>query len=251
MPLMRIIPCLDVDDGLVKKGVRFQNLRTIGDPVTLAEAYSRDGADELTFLDIGATVKSRATLIEVVRAVSERVFVPLTVGGGIRTVSDMRELLRAGADKVSLCSAAIRRPDLLSEGAAIFGRQCLVLSLDAKRVGPGCWHAFVDGGSRDSGLDALDWAERAAALGAGEILVNSIDGDGTGQGYDIELMRALNRRVRVPLIASGGAGCMAHLLEAVRDGGADALLLASLLHDGGLTIPQIKNALRNEGVETR
>jgi cyclase len=251
MPLMRIIPCLDVDDGLVKKGCRFQNLRTVGDPVTLAEAYNRDGADELTFLDIGATVKSRSTLIDVVRAVSERVFVPLTVGGGIRTVDDIRELLRAGADKVSLCSAALRRPELLSEGAAIFGRQCLVLSLDAKRVGPGRWQAFVDGGSRDSGLDALAWAEQAAALGAGEILVNSIDGDGTGQGYDIELMQALNRRVRVPLIASGGAGCVDHLVDAVRNGGADALLLASLLHDGGLTISQIKQALREKGVETR
>ncbi len=251
MPMIRVIPCLDVDDGVVKKGTCFQNLRCIGDPVTMAEQYDRDGADELTFLDIGATVRSRATLIDVVREVSQRVFVPLTVGGGVRSVEDIRELLRAGADKVSICSAAIRRPGLLEEAAGIFGRQCLVLSLDARRMEPGRWHAFIEGGSRDSKLDALVWAETAVRLGAGELLVNSIDGDGTGNGYDLDLMRELSRRVNVPLIASGGAGSVSHLVDAVRLGNADAVLLASLLHDGRLSITQIKKELKKEGVNVR
>lgn len=250
MPLIRIIPCLDVDEGQVKKGRCFKDLRTVGDPVALAQAYDRDGADELTFLDIGATVGSRRTLIDVVRDVSRSVFVPLTVGGGVRSVEDIRELLLAGADKVSICSAAIADPLLLADAAQRFGRQCIVLSLDAKRVSSGGWHAFIRGGSRDSGLNALDWAERAVALGAGEILVNSIDGDGTGRGYDLELMRALARRVNVPLIASGGAGSVAHLVEAVQSG-ADAVLLASLLHNGGSSINKIKEELRREGVKTR
>jgi len=249
--MIRIIPCLDVDEGVVKKGQRFQALRNVGDPVSMAEKYDGDGADELTFLDIGATVRSRATLIEVVREVSQRVFVPLTVGGGVRSVADIRDLLRAGADKVSICSAAIRNPGLLSEAAGIFGRQCLVLSLDAKRLDEKSWHAFCDGGSRDTGLDALEWAEKAVALGAGELLVNSIDGDGLGQGYDLDLMRELSRRVNVPLIASGGAGCVAHLLAAIRQGGVDAVLLASLLHDDCLTISQIKDELKKEGVNVR
>lgn len=250
MPLIRIIPCLDVDDGVVKKGVRFQDLRTVGDPVALAENYGRDGADELTFLDIGATVRSRRTLMDVVREVSRRVFVPLTVGGGVRSVADIRELLLSGADKVSICSAAIADPRLLAEAAERFGRQCIVLSLDAKRLGPGRWNAFINGGSRDTGLDALSWAERAVELGAGEILVNSIDGDGMGQGYDLDLMGSLAQRVNVPLIASGGAGSMSHLMEVIRCG-ADAVLLASVLHDRLMSIKEIKQKLREEGVKVR
>jgi len=250
MPLMRIIPCLDVDEGLVKKGKQFKDLRTVGDPVSLAEGYDRDGADELAFLDIGATVGSRRTLIDVVRTVSRRVFVPLTVGGGVRSVADIRDLLLSGADKVSICSAAIADPQLLADAAEQFGRQCIVLSLDAKQVAPGRWNAFVNGGRRDSGLDALSWAEQAVELGAGEILINSIDGDGTGQGYDLELMRTLAQRLNVPVIASGGAGSTFHLVEAVRCG-VDAVLLASLLHDRRMSIGEIKQELSKEGVKVR
>ena len=246
----RIIPCLDVDDGRVVKGVKFQEIRDAGDPVELSRFYNEQGADELVFLDIGASYKSRETLIDVVRQVSAQVFIPLTVGGGIRSVEDMRNLLLAGADKVAMCTSAIKNPNLLSEGAEIFGAQCIVLSIDAKRVGS-TWHAFTHGGRNDSGLDAVEWAKRGAELGAGEILLNSIDQDGTQQGYDLELNARVSELVGIPVIASGGAGNIQHMVEAITLGKADAVLLASLVHFGDYTIPQIKTYMREQGVVVR
>ncbi|HSA33168.1 MAG TPA: imidazole glycerol phosphate synthase subunit HisF [bacterium] len=250
MNAIRIIPCLDVDAGRVVKGVKFAGIRDAGDPVTLAERYNAGGADEITFLDIGATHRSRAILRDIVEAVSRRVFVPLTVGGGIRTAGDMQDILRAGADKVSVCSAALCDPALLTEGARRFGSQCIVLSIDAKRHGDS-WHAYKGGGRTDSGRDAVAWAVEAVERGAGEILLNSIDADGTQAGYDLDLLRRVGAAVPVPVIASGGAGKLEHFAAAVRDGKADALLLASLLHDGVMTIRQIKEYLRNEEVTVR
>ncbi len=246
----RIIPCLDVDDGRVVKGVKFQEIRDAGDPVELARFYNEQGADELVFLDIGASYKSRETLIDVVRQVSAQVFIPLTVGGGIRSVEDMRNMLLAGADKVAMCTSAIKNPNLLSEGAEIFGAQCIVLSIDAKRVGS-AWHAFTHGGRNDSGLDAVEWAKRGAELGAGEILLNSIDQDGTQQGYDLELNARVSELVGIPVIASGGAGNIQHMVEAITLGKADAVLLASLVHFGDYTIPQIKTYMQEKGVVVR
>jgi cyclase len=252
----RLIPCLDVDDGRVVKGIKFEGIRDAGDPVELAKRYNDEGADELTFLDIGATHKSRGTLLEVVRAVARQVFIPLSVGGGIRTVEDMREVLNAGADKVSACSAAIRRPELISEGAKAFGSQCIVLSIDAKRVAPGPdgkprWHAYVSGGRIDLGVDAVEWAVRGAELGAGEILLNSIDADGTKAGFDLELTRTVSERVGVPVIASGGAGKPEQLVDAVAIGMADAVLVASILHFGEYTIKDLKTILSERGVPVR
>ena len=246
----RIIPCLDVDDGRVVKGVKFQEIRDAGDPVELSRFYNEQGADELVFLDIGASYKSRETLIDVVRQVSAQVFIPLTVGGGIRSVEDMRNLLLAGADKVAMCTSAIKNPQLLSEGAEIFGAQCIVLSIDAKRVGS-AWHAFTHGGRNDSGLDAVAWAKRGAELGAGEILLNSIDQDGTQQGYDLELNARVSELVGIPVIASGGAGNIQHMVEAITLGKADAVLLASLVHFGDYTISQIKTYMQEKGVVVR
>ena len=246
----RIIPCLDVDDGRVVKGVKFQEIRDAGDPVELSRFYNEQGADELVFLDIGASYKSRETLIDVVRQVSAQVFIPLTVGGGVRSVEDMRNMLLAGADKVAMCTSAIKNPNLLSEGAEIFGAQCIVLSIDAKRVGK-TWHAFTHGGRNDSGLDAVAWAKRGAELGAGEILLNSIDQDGTQQGYDLELNARVSELVGIPVIASGGAGNIQHMVEAITLGKADAVLLASLVHFGDYTIPQIKTYMREQGVVVR
>ena len=246
----RIIPCLDVDDGRVVKGVKFQEIRDAGDPVELSRFYNEQGADELVFLDIGASYKSRETLIDVVRQVSAQVFIPLTVGGGVRSVEDMRNMLLAGADKVAMCTSAIKNPNLLSEGAEIFGAQCIVLSIDAKRVGS-AWHAFTHGGRNDSGLDAVAWAKRGAELGAGEILLNSIDQDGTQQGYDLELNARVSELVGIPVIASGGAGNIQHMVEAITLGKADAVLLASLVHFGDYTIPQIKTYMREQGVVVR
>ena len=246
----RIIPCLDVDDGRVVKGVKFQEIRDAGDPVELSRFYNEQGADELVFLDIGASYKSRETLIDVVRQVSAQVFIPLTVGGGIRSVEDMRNMLLAGADKVAMCTSAIKNPNLLSEGAEIFGAQCIVLSIDAKRVGK-TWHAFTHGGRNDSGLDAVAWAKRGAELGAGEILLNSIDQDGTQQGYDLELNARVSELVGIPVIASGGAGNIQHMVEAITLGKADAVLLASLVHFGDYTIPQIKTYMQEKGVVVR
>jgi imidazole glycerol phosphate synthase glutamine amidotransferase subunit len=249
-PRIRIIPCLDVDNGRVVKGVNFKNPRDAGDPVELAGRYNREGADEITFLDIGATYKSREILMDVVERVSREVFVPLCVGGGIRTAADMRGVLKAGADKVSTCSAAIREPSLITEGARRFGSQCIVLSIDAGRVGDS-WHAFANGGRVDSGIDALEWAKKGEALGAGEILLNSIDRDGAQEGYDLELTRKVSETVNIPVIASGGAGTLEHMVEAAVTGKADAILLASLLHDQQLSLQDIKTYLNKKGVNVR
>jgi cyclase len=256
----RIIPCLDVDDGRVVKGVRFAGIVDAGDPVELARRYNAAGADELVFLDIGASYKSRDTLLDVVRRVAREVFIPLCVGGGVRSLEDMRLAMGAGADKVSVCTAALERPELLREMADAYGRQCVVLSLDAKRVsakrvgaggdgGRPRWNAFSHGGRRDTGLDALEWAVSAAELGAGEILLNSIDADGTAAGYDLELCASVLEAVPVPVIASGGAGSLEQIARAASL--ADAALAASLLHFGKATIPEIKRFLREAGLEVR
>ncbi|MEA1993677.1 MAG: imidazole glycerol phosphate synthase subunit HisF [Euryarchaeota archaeon] len=243
----RIISCLDVDEGRVKKGVQFKELRDAGDPVELARRYNGQGADELTFLDIGASYKSREILIDTVKKVSEEVFIPLTVGGGLHTVEDMRKALRAGADKVALCTAALQRPTLLSKGAQAFGSQCVVLSIDAKRTGKR-WCAFTHGGRNNTGVNAVSWAKKGEELGAGEILLNSMDRDGTQEGYDLELTKKVSQAVNIPVIASGGAGTLEQVYEAVAKGKADAVLLASLLHYGDYTIPEIKEYLREKGV---
>jgi len=246
----RIIPCLDVDNGRVVKGIKFKELKDAGDPVELGALYNKQGADELTFLDIGASYKSREIMIDVVERVSREVFIPFTVGGGIREVADMRGILKAGADKVAVCSAAIKNPSLITEGAKIFGSQCIVLSIDAKRY-ENTWHAYLNGGRIDSGVDALEWAKKGEELGAGEILLNSMDKDGTREGYDLELNKTVSEMVNIPVIASGGAGTIEQMLEAIQIGKADAVLLASLLHYGELTIKEIKDYLKNRGVCVR
>ena len=250
MLTVRIIPCLDVDDGVVVKGTKFKNLRTAGDPAALAKDYNDQGADELCFLDIGATPKSRETMISIVKKVSEQVFIPLTVGGGVRSVDDMSRLLQAGADKVAVCSAALRNPDILRRGAMRFGSQCIVLSIDAKRSGDS-WHAWSNGGREDTGVDAVAWAKQGMAMGAGEILLNSIDRDGTKEGYDIALTRAVAGAVSVPVIASGGAGTLDQMYDVIREGKAEAVLLASLLHEKRFTIRRIKSYLKEKGVSVR
>jgi cyclase len=250
MLAVRVIPCLDVDGGQVVKGVGFEDLRPAGDPVELAGTYDDQGADELCFLDIGATPASRETLVSLVARVSERTFIPLSVGGGVRSVEDMRRLLLAGADKVAVCSAALRDPELIREGARVFGSQCVVLSIDAKRAGRS-WHAWRNGGREDTGVDAVAWAARAAELGAGEILLNSIDRDGTKAGYDLDLLRAVAGAVTVPVIASGGAGSLGQVLAAVREGRADAVLLASMFHERKLTVGDVKSYLDGKGVPVR
>jgi cyclase len=248
----RIIPCLDIKDGRVVKGVHFVNLRDAGDPVEQAHIYDAAGADELVFLDISATVEGRNTTVEVVRRVADVVFMPLAVGGGIRTVDDMRRMLLAGADKVSVNSAAVRNPSVLSEGAARFGAQCIVLALDARRVpGEGHWEVVIDGGRTPTGLDALAWAAKAVSLGAGEILLTSMDADGTLSGYDVTLTRAVAEAVHVPVIASGGAGTPAHFAEVLTEGKADAALAASLFHDGKLEIPLLKRYLAGQNIPVR
>ena len=246
----RIIPCLDVDGGRVVKGVQFTNLRDAGDPVELAAAYDAAGADEITFLDITATSEGRATMIDVVRRTARQVFIPLTVGGGIRTTDDMYALLRAGADKVAVNSAAVQRPELLAEGSARFGSQCIVLSIDARRSGDS-WEVTTHGGRRGTGMDAIEWARRGVELGAGEIVLNSIDADGTREGYDIPLVRAVSDAVSVPVIASGGVGTLDHLVEGFVEGGAHAVLAASIFHFGQYTIAEAKEHLRRAGVPVR
>ncbi len=246
----RIIPCLDVDNGRVVKGIKFKELKDAGDPVELGALYNKQGADELTFLDIGASYKSREIMIDVVEQVSREVFIPFTVGGGIREVVDMRAILKAGADKVAVCSAAIKNPSLITEGAEIFGSQCIVLSIDAKRHND-TWHAYLNGGRIDSGVNALEWAKKGEELGAGEILLNSMDKDGTREGYDLELNKTVSEMVNIPVIASGGAGTIEQMFEAIKIGKADAVLLASLLHYGELTIKEIKDYLKNKGVCVR
>ena len=246
----RIIPCLDVDGGRVVKGVQFTNLRDAGDPVELAAAYDAAGADEITFLDITATSDGRRTMVDVVRETARQVFIPLTVGGGIRDTDDMYELLRAGADKVAINSAAVRRPELLSEGSHRFGSQCIVLSIDARRKGEG-WEVTTHGGRKSAGMDVLEWARRGVELGAGEILLNSIDADGTREGYDIPLVRAITAAVSVPVIASGGVGDLDHLVEGFVEGGAHAVLAASIFHFGQYSIADAKKHLASAGVPIR
>ncbi len=250
MLAIRIIPCLDVDEGKVVKGIKFKEIKEAGDPVELAREYNAQGADELVFLDIGASYKSREIMADVVRAVSKEVFIPLTVGGGLRSVEDMRNILMSGADKVAMCTSAIKNPELLSEGAKAFGSQCIVLSIDAKKEGDS-WFAFTHGGRNNSGLNALEWAKRGEELGAGEILLNSIDMDGTKSGYDLELTRLVSESVSIPVIASGGAGTLEQVHEAVIRGRADAVLLASLLHFGEYKISDIKKFLQASGVNVR
>ena len=247
----RIIPCLDVKDGRVVKGVNFVDLIDAGDPVEAAKAYDKAGADELVFLDITATSDSRDTVIDMVRRVAEQVFIPFTVGGGIRTVDDFRNILRAGADKISVNSAAINDPDLISEAADKFGSQCVVLAIDAKHRPDGGWNIFKNGGRIDCGIDAVEWAVRGEKLGAGEILLTSMDADGTKNGYDLALTRAIADSVGIPVIASGGAGTPEHFLEALTAGGADAALAASLFHFKELEIVKLKEFLRERGVSIR
>lgn len=252
---VRVIPCLDVDAGRVVKGVNFTSLRDAGDPVELARAYDAAGADELTFLDITASSSDRATTLDVVRRTAECVFIPLTVGGGVRAVSDVDTLLRAGADKVGVNTAAIARPELLRELSERFGAQCIVLSVDARRVvdgppTPSGFEVTTHGGRRGTGIDAVEWAERGQELGVGEILLNSMDGDGTKDGYDLEMISAVRKVVDIPVIASGGAGAVEHFGPAVA-AGADAVLAASVFHFGDIAIGEVKNALRSEGYPVR
>ncbi|HBK3087268.1 TPA: imidazole glycerol phosphate synthase subunit HisF [Listeria monocytogenes] len=246
----RIIPCLDVTAGRVVKGVNFVSLTDVGDPVEIAKAYNEAGADELVFLDITATVELRQTMIDVVERTAEQVFIPLTVGGGISSVSDMKELLQAGADKLSLNSAAIKRPELIQEGAAKFGNQCIVVAIDAKWNGTN-WSVFTRGGRNDTGLDAIEWAKKAVQLGAGEILLTSMDGDGTKNGYDIPLTKAISEAVSVPVIASGGCGNAAHMVEVFEKTKATAALAASIFHYGELSIKNVKTTLLEKGVNIR
>jgi len=253
---VRVIPCLDVDAGRVVKGVNFANLQDAGDPVELARLYDAEGADELTFLDVTASSSNRETTYDVVRKTAEQVFIPLTVGGGVRSVDDVDRLLRAGADKVSINTAAVARPELLREASRRFGAQCVVLSVDARRVPegeqptPSGFEVTTHGGRRGTGIDVVEWAARGEELGVGEILLNSVDADGTKEGFDLELLELVRAAVRVPLIASGGAGALEHFPPAVR-AGADAVLAASVFHFGELKIGDVKAALREEGVEVR
>lgn len=247
----RIIPCLDVHDGRVVKGVNFVNLRDAGDPVEIAAAYDKAGADELVFLDITASSDRRNTVVDMVRAVAEKVFIPFTVGGGIRTVDDFKAILREGADKVSVNSAAIDNPYLISDAADKFGSQCVVLAIDAKRTPEGDFHIFKHGGRIDTGIDAIEWAIKGCQLGAGEILLTSMDCDGTKAGYDLELTRRISENVSVPVIASGGAGSKKDFYDALTEGKADAALAASLFHYKELEIVEVKEYLREKGVSVR
>ena len=253
---IRVIPCLDVNDGRVVKGVNFENLRDAGDPVELAHRYNEEGADELTFLDVTASKDGRGTMLDVVRRTAEQVFIPLTVGGGVRSVADVDQLLRAGADKVSVNTSAIARPELLRELSQRFGAQCIVLSVDARRVPeggepqPSGFEVTTHGGSKSAGIDAVEWARRGEELGVGEILLNSMDGDGTKDGFDLELLRKVRAAVDVPVIASGGAGAAEHFPPAV-EAGADAVLAASIFHFGEVSIGEVKDAMADAGIEVR
>jgi len=246
----RVIPCLDVNCGRVVKGVRFQEIRDAGDPVMAARYYGESGADELTFLDISASHEGRDTMVSVVQAIASQVFIPLTVGGGVREVADVRRLLNAGADKVSMNSAAVLRPDLIKEAADHFGAQCLVVAIDAKAVG-GHWEVFTHGGRRPTGLDVVEWACKMADFGAGEILLTSMDRDGTRDGFDIPLTKAVSGAVSIPVIASGGVGCLDHLAAGILEGGADAVLAASIFHFGEFTVLQAKEHMARCGIEVR
>lgn len=247
----RIIPCLDIASGRVVKGVNFVNLRDAGDPVEVARRYNEQGADELCFLDITASVEERGLLYDMINAVANEVFIPLTVGGGVRAVDDVRALLNAGADKVSVNTAAVREPQLVADASKRYGAQCIVVAIDAKQSGLGKWEVFTHGGRTPTGLDALEWARRVTALGAGEILLTSMDRDGSRNGFDLALTRAVADAVDVPVIASGGVGSLDHLVAGVREGGADAVLAASIFHYGEFTVAQAKERMARAGIEVR
>ena len=247
----RVIACLDVKDGRVVKGTRFVNLRDAGDPVELAAVYDREGADEVVFLDITASHEGRGIVEDMVRRTAEALTIPFTVGGGLATADDLRRMLRAGADKVGLNTAAVGRPDMIREGAEQFGSQCIVVAIDAKRTGPGMWEVYTHGGRRPTGLEAVDWAARTAALGAGEILLTSMDQDGREDGFDLELVRAVTQAVRIPVIASGGAGEPRHFVDAVREADADAVLAASVFHYRTYSIAAVKSAMAAAGIPVR
>lgn len=247
----RIIPCLDVRDGKVVKGINFVGIKEVGDPVELAKQYSDSGADEIVFLDITASHEGRATMLDVVRRTAEVVFVPLTVGGGIRTIDDVRDTLRAGSDKVGINSAAVRSPELINEAAKLFGRQCIVAAVDAKRVDDGSWHVVINGGRIDTGKDLLEWVQELEQRGAGEILLTSMDADGTKAGYDLEMTKAVCDLVNIPVIASGGAGSVDDFADVFAATGCDAALAASLFHYGELTIDEVKDAMRARGIPAR
>lgn len=247
----RIIPCLDVKDGRVVKGTNFVGLRDAGDPVELAARYDKERADELVFLDITASSDKRDTIVDVARGCASQVFIPFTIGGGIRTVEDMRKMLKAGADKTSLNTAAVKNPSVIREGAEKFGRQCVVLAVDARRSGDHRWEVYVNGGRTPTGINCLEWVKRATELGAGEILLTSMDADGTKSGYDIELTRAVSEAVDVPVIASGGAGKLEHFYDVLTEGKADAVLAASVFHYGTFTVREVKEYLKSRGVEVR
>lgn len=251
MASIRIIPCLDVKDGKVVKGVHFENLRYAGDPVENASFYSSQGADEIVFLDISATIEGRKTMVDVVKKVAEVVFIPLTVGGGIRTTEDIENLLSSGADKISINTSAVKNPKIISQGAKNFGSQCIVVAIDGKRIARDRWEVYIESGKKPTGLDVIEWAKKAEELGAGEILLTSIDMDGTQKGYDIEMTKKVSENVKIPVIASGGAGKLEHLSDVIIKGKADAVLLASLLHFRIFTISQIKNYLKSKGIEVR
>ena len=247
----RIIPCLDVRDGKVVKGINFVGIKEVGDPVELAKQYRDSGADEIVFLDITASHEGRATMLDVVRRTAEVVFVPLTVGGGIRTIDDVRDTLRAGSDKVGINSAAVRNPELINEAAKLFGRQCIVAAVDAKRVDDGSWHVVINGGRIDTGKDLLEWVQELEQRGAGEILLTSMDADGTKAGYDLEMTKAVCDLVNIPVIASGGAGSVDDFADVFAATGCDAALAASLFHYGELTIDEVKDAMRSRGIPAR
>lgn len=251
MYAQRIIPCLDIKDGRVVKGINFVDLKDAGDPVECAVAYEAAGADEIVFLDITATSSSRNTVADLIKATASRVFIPITVGGGIRTVDDIRIILRAGADKISLNSAAVKRPHLITEGARAFGRQCIVAAIDAKKKNDGTWEVFISGGRIATGLDAVEWSVEMERLGAGEILLTSMDRDGTKSGYDLELTAQVSSRVNIPVIASGGAGDYSHFYDAFTIGKADAVLAASLFHYNVIPIPELKKYLFTRGISVR
>lgn len=247
----RIIPCLDVKDGRVVKGTNFVGLQDAGDPVELASRYDEERADELVFLDITASVEERRSMLDVIARTAGKVFMPLTVGGGIRSAEDVRNCLLAGADKVSVNTAAVKNPQLIADGAKLFGNQCIVLAVDARKTGDKRWEVYINGGRTPTGLDVLEWVKKGVALGAGEILLTSMDADGTKDGYDIALTRAVADAVSVPVIASGGAGKLEHFYEVLTDGGADAVLAASVFHYGTFTVRAVKEYLRQRGVEVR
>jgi len=251
MVAVRIIPCLDVKDGKVVKGIHFENLKIAGDPVENASFYSKEGADEIVFLDISATIEGRKTMVEVVKRVAEVVFIPLTVGGGINSIDDIEKLLSNGADKISINTAAVKNPKIIEESAKKFGSQCIVIAIDAKKIGESKWEVYIESGKKPTGIDVIEWAKKVEDLGAGEILLTSIDRDGTQDGYDIELTKSVSENVNIPVIASGGAGKLEHLYDAIVYGKASAVLIASLLHFRILTIPQIKSYLKERGIEVR